>query len=64
MWAAGLNAIETYIFWNEHEQLEGIYNFDDQYNIFEFFQLAQQIGLLVILRPGPYVCAEHEYGGL
>ena len=64
MYAAGLNAIETYIFWNEHEQIPGVYNFEDQYNIFEFIEMAQKIGFFVIFRVGPYACGEHDFGGL
>ncbi len=59
-----LNIIKSYVFWNEHEQKQGVYSFEGQYNIFEFFDIAQKIGLLVVLRPGPYICGEHEYGGL
>jgi beta-galactosidase len=64
MWASGLNAIQIYVFWNEHEPLKGVYNFEDQNDIFKFMDIAKEIGFLVILRPGPYVCGEHEYGGL
>ncbi|RNA22068.1 Beta-galactosidase [Brachionus plicatilis] len=64
MWAGGLNAIQIYIFWNEHEPQPGVYDFEGQNNIFEFLEIAQKIGFVVVLRPGPYVCAEHDYGGL
>ena len=64
MWAAGLNAIETYVFWNEHEQTPGVYDFEGQCDIFEFIKLAQKIGFVVIFRAGPYACGEHDYGGL
>ena len=64
MWSAGLNAIQTYVFWNEHEPMPGVYDFDGQNNIFEFIEMAHSIGFVVILRPGPYVCAEHDFGGL
>lgn len=64
MRAAGLNAIEIYVFWNEHEPMPGVYDFEGQNDIFSFVKLAQSNGLVVIFRAGPYACAEHEYGGL
>lgn len=64
IWAAGLNAIQIYVFWNEHEPNPGVYDFSGQNDILKFIELAHKTGLLVILRPGPYICGEHEYGGL
>src|SRR6202044_802457 len=61
--AMGLNAITTYVFWNEHEQTPGTYDFTGNNDVAEFIREAQQEGLWVILRPGPYVCAEWEFGG-
>jgi beta-galactosidase len=61
--AMGLNAITTYVFWNVHEPTPGAYNFTGQNDVAEFIREAQQEGLWVILRPGPYVCAEWEFGG-
>lgn len=61
--AMGLNAITTYVFWNEHEQTPGKYDFSGNNDVAEFIREAQQEGLWVILRPGPYVCAEWEFGG-
>ena len=61
--AMGLNTITTYVFWNEHETSPGVYDFSGQRDIAEFVREAQQEGLYVILRPGPYVCAEWEFGG-
>ena len=61
--AMGLNTIETYVFWNKHEPSPGQYDFSGQNDIAEFVHEAQQEGLFVILRPGPYVCAEWEFGG-
>ena len=61
--AMGLNTITTYAFWNEHEAQPGVYDFTGQRDIAEFLREAQQEGLHVILRPGPYVCAEWEFGG-
>lgn len=62
--ALGMNTICMYVFWNYHEQEPGVYDFKDQKDISEFCRLAQQNGLYVIVRPGPYVCAEWEMGGL
>ncbi|WP_348267513.1 beta-galactosidase [Edaphobacter paludis] len=61
--AMGLNTITTYVFWNEHEQRPGVYDFSGNRDVAEFIREAQQEGLYVILRPGPYVCAEWEWGG-
>lgn len=61
--AMGLNTVETYAFWNVHEPAPGVFDFSGQNDIAEFVREAQQEGLYVILRPGPYVCAEWEFGG-
>ena len=61
--AMGLNTITTYVFWNLHEPRPGVYDFSGQNDIAEYVREAQQEGLNVILRPGPYVCAEWELGG-
>ena len=62
--AMGLNTVATYIFWNYHETAPGIWDFKtDNHNLREFVQLAAAEGLMVILRPGPYACAEWEFGG-
>jgi len=62
--AMGLNTVCTYVFWNYHETAPGVWNFKtDNHNIREFIKTAQQEGLMVILRPGPYACAEWEFGG-
>lgn len=61
--AMGLNTISTYVFWNLHEPKPGVYDFSGNLNVAEFIRMAQQEGLHVILRPGPYVCAEWELGG-
>ncbi|CAF0742023.1 unnamed protein product [Adineta steineri] len=50
---SGLNAIQTYVFWDQHELVEGVYNFDDTNDLVAFLQLAQKIGFVVILRVGP-----------
>lgn len=62
--ALGMNTICLYAFWNSHEQKPGQFDFTGQNNIAEFCKLAQKHGMYVILRPGPYVCAEWEMGGL
>ena len=61
--AMGLNTITTYVFWNEHEPSPGHYDFSGNNDVAEFIREAQQEGLYVVLRPGPYVCAEWEWGG-
>lgn len=61
---AGLNATETYVFWNLHERQRGVYDFSDRLDLRQFLDIAQELGLYVILRIGPYVCAEINYGGL
>ncbi len=61
--AMGLNAVTTYVFWNVHEPRPGVYDFSSNNDVAEFVREAQQEGLYVILRPGPYVCAEWEFGG-
>ena len=62
--ALGMNAICMYIFWNIHEQEPGVFDFTGQNDIAEFCREAQKQGMEVIVRPGPYVCAEWEMGGL
>lgn len=62
--ALGANTVETYIPWNLHEPVEGTYDFEGLKDIEAFVKLAQEIGLLVILRPSVYICAEWEFGGL
>jgi len=61
---AGLNCIETYVFWEGHEPEEGLYNFTGRYDLGYFLDLCQEFGLYVILRIGPYICAEWNFGGL
>lgn len=62
--ALGMNTICLYVFWNFHEPEEGRYDFAGQKDIAAFCRLAQENGMYVIVRPGPYVCAEWEMGGL
>ena len=62
--ALGLNTVSTYLFWSEHEPRPGRFGFTDNLDVAEFCRQAQQEGLKVIVRPGPYVCAEWDMGGL
>ncbi|KAL4616935.1 beta-galactosidase isoform X1 [Arapaima gigas] len=64
MYMAGLNAIQTYVPWNYHEPVPNQYVFSGDRDLEYFLQLASDIGLLVVLRPGPYICAEWDMGGL
>jgi len=62
--AMGLNTVATYVFWNFHETSPGVWDFSTgNRNIREFIKMAGDEGLMVILRPGPYACAEWEFGG-
>eukprot|EP00794_Sanderia_malayensis_P003774 gene3774-4297_t len=61
--AAGLNAVQTYVAWNMHELEKGKYNFNGICDIVKFIKLAKANDLLVIIRAGPYICAEWEFGG-
>jgi beta-galactosidase len=61
--AMGLNTITVYVFWNLHERQQGVYDFSGQNDVAEYVREAQQEGLYVVLRPGPYVCAEWDLGG-
>ncbi len=62
--ALGMNTLCLYVFWNIHEQQEGLFDFTGQNDVAAFCRLAQKNGMYVIVRPGPYVCAEWEMGGL
>ncbi|MBV8580913.1 MAG: beta-galactosidase [Candidatus Eremiobacteraeota bacterium] len=61
--AMGLNTVCTYVFWNLHEPEPGHYDFTGSNDVAAFIRAAQNEGLHVILRPGPYVCAEWDFGG-
>ena len=61
--AMGLNTITTYVFWNVHEPQPGVYDFSGNNDVAEFVREAQEEGLYVNLRPGPYSCAEWDFGG-
>ena len=62
--ALGMNTVCLYVFWNFHEQKEGQYDFTGNADVAEFCRLVQKNGMYVIVRPGPYICAEWEMGGL
>uniref|UniRef100_A0A8C3M518 Beta-galactosidase n=1 Tax=Geospiza parvula TaxID=87175 RepID=A0A8C3M518_GEOPR len=64
MYMSGLSAVQVYIPWNYHETLPGVYDFTGNRDVEAFLDLTAELGLLVILRPGPYICAEWEMGGL
>ena len=62
--ALGCNCVETYCAWNLHEPEPGKYDFSGRLDIEGFIKAAEKEGLMVIVRPGPYICAEWEFGGL
>lgn len=62
--AMGANTVETYVPWNMHEPQKGKFVFEGMLDISRFILLAQELGLYVIVRPSPYICAEWEFGGL
>ena len=61
---AGLNTLQTYVEWSSHEPAPGQYVFDGALNISHYITTAQNVGLDVILRPGPFIDAERDFGGL
>lgn len=60
---AGFNTVETVLKWNVHEPKRGEFNFEGIADIVKFLQIAQKVGLYAIVRPGPYTCAEWDFGG-
>ncbi|XP_048741109.2 beta-galactosidase-1-like protein 2 [Ostrea edulis] len=64
MKACGLNTVETYVPWNLHEEYPGEFNFSGLLDVREFIRQAGEEGLHVIFRPGPYICAEWDWGGM
>ncbi|MBQ8639891.1 MAG: beta-galactosidase [Lachnospiraceae bacterium] len=62
--AMGCNTVETYVPWNMHEPKKGQFCFEGMMDIRRFIETAQELGLWVIVRPSPYICAEWEFGGL
>ena len=64
MRALGLNSLCTYVFWDRHEPEPGMFDFTGNLDVAAYVRAAQEEGLWVILRPGPYICAEWDFGGL
>ena len=63
--AMGCNTVAAYVFWNYHESQPGVFDFKtENKNIARFIRICQEEGMWVLLRPGPYVCAEWDFGGL
>lgn len=62
--AMGLNTISTYVFWNLHEPKRGEYDFSGEKDVVAFVKLCEELGMYAIVRPGLYVCAEWDLGGL
>jgi len=62
--AMGLNTVETYVAWNLHEPRPGEFHFDGGLDLERYLKLAGELGLKVIVRPGPYICSEWDLGGL
>jgi len=60
----GFNTVETYTAWNLHEREEGVFDFTGMLDVAAYVDEAAALGLNVILRPGPYICSEWEFGGL
>lgn len=61
--ACGFNTVETYVCWNLHEPKKGEFDFSGMLDIVKYIKTAEKLGLNVILRPGPYICAEWDFGG-
>ena len=62
--ACGCNTVETYVAWNLHEPREGEFTFADNLDLDGYLSLIQELGMYAIVRPGPYICSEWEFGGL
>lgn len=61
---AGFNTVETYVCWNLHEPSPNEFDFSGILDIERFVETAEKVGLYCIVRPGPYICAEWDFGGL
>ena len=61
--AAGLNTLQLYFFWNVHEPEEGNFVFEGQADVATFLDMIAEAGLYIVVRPGPYICAEWDGGG-
>ena len=62
--AAGFNTVETYVCWNLHEPQNGQFDFSGRLDLVRFLETARKVGLYALVRPGPYICAEWDFGGL
>ena len=60
---AGLNTVQTYVEWAWHEPRPGQFRFSGEFDLPAFLRLAASLGLDVILRPGPFIDAERDFGG-
>lgn len=60
----GLTAIQVYVPWHQHEREKGVFDFSGLLDLAAFLELAQKVGLKVMLRPGPYICSELDLGGM
>ncbi|XP_063675254.1 beta-galactosidase-like [Bolinopsis microptera] len=60
---AGFNTVQTYIPWNQHEPVKGRIDFSGRKDLFSYLKLCSDLGILVLLRPGPFIAAEFEFGG-
>jgi beta-galactosidase len=64
MKAMGLNAVQFYVPWNWHERANNTFDFSGARDVAAFIKLAQGLDMLVLVRSGPYICGEHDFGGL
>ena len=62
--ACGFNAVETYVAWNAHQPTEDQFILEGMLDLPAFLETAKELGLYAIVRPGPYICSEWEFGGL
>jgi len=60
----GCNAVCIYSFWDLHEPEPGVFNFDGNLDVASFIEMSEEEGLWVLFRPGPYICADWDFGGL
>lgn len=63
--AMGCNTLSIYVFWNYHESAPGVWDWhSDNHDLRAFVEIAKEEGMYIVLRPGPYTCAEWDFGGL
>ncbi|GAM43980.1 hypothetical protein TCE0_060f19230 [Talaromyces pinophilus] len=60
----GLNTVFSYVYWHFHEPSQGVFDFTGNNDLVEWFQTVQDVGLKAVLRAGPYVCGERDWGGM